>query len=73
VLRPFLEAMPGLADPGYDGAGHGVLSSTALVPAGSKRLILDNDAHDPRRRRNGISHEMSHLDSHTSHADGMII
>ena len=24
VLRPFLEAMPVLADPGYEGAGHGV-------------------------------------------------
>src|SRR5215469_2665868 len=35
--------------------------SAALVPAGSTRLILDNDAHDPRRRRNSVSHEMSHL------------
>jgi hypothetical protein len=24
VLRPFLDAMPALADPGYEGAGHGV-------------------------------------------------
>ena len=24
VLRPFLDAMPVLADPGYEGAGHGV-------------------------------------------------
>jgi hypothetical protein len=35
--------------------------SAALVPAGRTRLILDNDAHDPRRRRNSMSHEMSHL------------
>lgn len=35
--------------------------SAALVPAGNKRIILDNDAHDPRRRRNSVSHEMSHL------------
>jgi transcriptional regulator with XRE-family HTH domain len=35
--------------------------SAALVPVGSTRLILDNDAHDPRRRRNSVSHEMSHL------------
>lgn len=35
--------------------------SAALVPAGSNRLILDNDTHDPRRRRNSVSHEMSHL------------
>jgi Zn-dependent peptidase ImmA (M78 family) len=35
--------------------------SAALVAVGSKRLILDNDAHDPRRRRNSVSHEMSHL------------
>lgn len=35
--------------------------SAALVPAGSKRIILDNDTHDPRRRRNSVSHEMSHL------------
>ena len=35
--------------------------SAALVPAGSVRMILENDAHDPRRRRNSVSHEMSHL------------
>lgn len=38
-----------------------VTFSAALVPAGSTRIILDNDAHDPRRRRNSVSHEMSHL------------
>ena len=27
VLRPFLEEMPALADRGYEGAGHGVLTS----------------------------------------------
>jgi hypothetical protein len=26
ILRPFLQAMPVLADPGYEGAGHGVFS-----------------------------------------------
>jgi hypothetical protein len=35
--------------------------SAALVPVGSNRLILDNDTHDPRRRRNSLSHEMSHM------------
>jgi Zn-dependent peptidase ImmA (M78 family) len=35
--------------------------SAALVPIGNKRFILDNDGHDPRRRRNSVSHEMSHL------------
>jgi hypothetical protein len=35
--------------------------SAALVPVGSTRIVLDNDAHDPRRRRNSVSHEMSHL------------
>ena len=35
--------------------------SAALVPVGSTRLILDNDAHDLRRRRNSVSHEISHL------------
>jgi IrrE N-terminal-like domain len=35
--------------------------SAALVPAGSTRIILDNDAHNPKRRRNSVSHEMSHL------------
>lgn len=38
-----------------------VTFSAALVPVGSKRLILDNDGHDPKRRRNSVSHEMSHL------------
>lgn len=38
-----------------------VTFSAALVPAGSTRIILDNDTHDPRRRRNSVSHEMSHL------------
>jgi Zn-dependent peptidase ImmA (M78 family) len=35
--------------------------SAALVPIGYKRFILDNDRHDQRRRRNSVSHEMSHL------------
>jgi len=38
-----------------------VTFSAALVPASSRRLILDNDAHDPRRRRNSVSHEITHL------------
>jgi len=43
---------------GHDGSA---TFSAALVPAGSTRLILDNDAHDSKRRRNSVSHEMSHL------------
>ena len=35
--------------------------SAALVPLGRNRFILENDGHDPRRRRNSVSHEMSHL------------
>lgn len=35
--------------------------SAALVPVGSNRFILDNDGHDSKRRRNSLSHEMSHL------------
>ena len=31
VLRPFLEAMPVLADPGYEGAGHGVHVPVLLI------------------------------------------
>ncbi len=41
--------------------GHSAVFSAALVPIGHKRFILDNDGHDPRRRRNSVSHEMSHL------------
>jgi len=35
--------------------------SAALVPLGNGRFILDNDNHAPVRRRNSISHEMSHV------------
>src|SRR5438034_331947 len=35
VLRPFLEAMPALADLGYEGAGHGV-HVPVKKPAGGK-------------------------------------
>jgi hypothetical protein len=41
--------------------GSSAAFSAALVPIGSKRFILDNDGHDPRRRRNSVSHEMAHL------------
>jgi IrrE N-terminal-like domain len=35
--------------------------SAVLVPLGAKRLIVENDLHAPVRRRNSISHEMSHI------------
>src|SRR6266576_4988945 len=40
VLRPFLDAMPALADPGYEGAGHGV-HVPAKKPAGVKELDIN--------------------------------
>jgi DDE superfamily endonuclease len=39
VLRPFLDVMPALADPGYEGAGHGV-HVPVKQPAGGKELTL---------------------------------
>jgi Zn-dependent peptidase ImmA (M78 family) len=44
----------------YAGAGSSFFSA-ALVPVGDKRVILDNDFHAPVRRRNSVSHEMSHV------------
>jgi Zn-dependent peptidase ImmA (M78 family) len=41
--------------------GRTITFSAALVPLGHKRLILDNDTHLYVRRRNSISHEMSHV------------
>jgi hypothetical protein len=41
VLRPFARLMPALADGGYDGAGHGVLTPVKK-PAGVKELDIDN-------------------------------
>jgi len=41
VLRPFLGAMPALADSGYEGAGHGV-HVPVKKPAGMKELDIDN-------------------------------
>ena len=35
--------------------------SAALVPIGSGMFIIDNDFHAPVRRRNSVSHEMSHV------------
>ena len=43
VLRPFLEAMPVLADPGYVGASHGV-HVPVKKPAGVKELDIDTRA-----------------------------
>jgi hypothetical protein len=43
VLRPFLDAMPVLADPGYEGAGHGV-HVPVKKPAGAKELDIDTRA-----------------------------
>ena len=39
VLRPFVDAMPVLTAPGYDGAGHGV-HVAAKKPAGIKELDI---------------------------------
>ena len=43
VLRPFLHAMPVLADPGYEGAGHGV-HVPVKKPAGGGELDIDTRA-----------------------------
>jgi len=43
ALRPFLQAMPVLADPGYEGAGHGV-HVPVKKPAGVKELDIDTRA-----------------------------
>ncbi len=40
VLRPFLGALPALADPGYEGAGHGV-HVPVKKPAGVKELDIN--------------------------------
>lgn len=34
--------------------------SAALIPAGSGRIIIENDSHQPVRRRSSIGHELSH-------------
>jgi hypothetical protein len=43
VLRPFCDAMPVLADPGCEGAGHGV-HAPVKKPAGVKKLDIDTRA-----------------------------
>ena len=43
VLRPCLDAMPALADPGYEGAGHGV-HVPVRKPAGVKELDINTRA-----------------------------
>ena len=43
ALRPSLEAMPDLADPGYEGAGHGV-HVPVKKPAGVKELDINTHA-----------------------------
>ena len=43
VLRPFCAAMPVLADPGYEGAGHGV-HVPVKKPAGVKELDIGTRA-----------------------------
>jgi hypothetical protein len=35
--------------------------SAALVPIGPVRLIIENEAHTPTRRRASIAHEMAHI------------
>ena len=53
VLRPFLDMMPVLADPGYEGAGHGVhipvkkpagVKDSTLIPAPGMRLCARSAA-----------------------------
>ncbi len=34
--------------------------SAALVPVGTARIIIENTAHPPRRRRSSIAHELGH-------------
>lgn len=34
--------------------------SAALIPRGSARFIIENDAHEAVRRRSSVAHEMSH-------------
>jgi hypothetical protein len=41
VLRPFVEAMPALADAGYEGAGHGVHTPVKKM-AGTKELDINS-------------------------------
>ncbi|RKR75901.1 ImmA/IrrE family metallo-endopeptidase [Frondihabitans australicus] len=36
------------------------LWSAALIPAGTSRIILENDSHAPVRRRSSIAHEIGH-------------
>jgi hypothetical protein len=43
ALRPFLDVMPVLADPGYEGAGHGV-HVPVKKPARVKELDIDTRA-----------------------------
>jgi hypothetical protein len=35
--------------------------SAALVPLGTARIIVENDAHPPVRRRSNIAHELGHF------------
>src|SRR2546423_1881286 len=52
VLRPFLDAMPALADPGYEGAGHGV-HVPGKKPAGGEGLDIHNRARNSPLRSGG--------------------
>jgi Zn-dependent peptidase ImmA (M78 family) len=42
-------------------AGTDGMFSAALVPVGTSKFIVDNDAHAPTRRRASLSHEMAHV------------
>jgi DDE superfamily endonuclease len=44
VLRPFLASLPVLADPGYEGAGHGV-HVPVKKPAGVRELDINTRPH----------------------------
>ena len=54
VLRPFLDTMPVLADPGYEGAGHGV-HVPVKKPAGVKELDIDTRARNALLRSVRVS------------------
>jgi hypothetical protein len=45
----------------YFDSGQTSVFSAALVPVGTGMFILDNDSHAFVRRRNSVSHEMSHI------------
>ena len=49
MLRPFLDAMPALADSGYEGAGHG-FHVPVKKPAGVKELDINTRTRNALQR-----------------------